>query len=262
MSSVLITGASRGIGRATALELSRRGHRVIATARSVEALKDLPVDMRLRLDVTDQASVDAAVAAAEEIDVLVSNAGETLRAPVESVPLREVERLFQLNTLGALRVTQAVLPAMRNRGSGRIVYVSSVLGRIAIPLLGAYAASKWALEAIAETLAVEAGPLGVHVTILEPGGVSSGGGERAPVYLTADDPYRPLLAQLAALRAEPVTVEDVARIVAATIDDSAPPLRIPIGDLARDLLAERKAFRDDQPFRAAPTGDRPRSSRR
>ena len=101
--SVPITGASRGIGRATAVELSRRGHHVIATARHIEALSDLTTGARLRLDVTDQPSLGAAIAAAGQIDVLVSNAGETLRAPVESVPLHEVERLFQLNTLGALR---------------------------------------------------------------------------------------------------------------------------------------------------------------
>src|SRR5215510_13907822 len=94
MASVLITGASRGIGRAIAIELAGRGHRVIATARRPETLADLPVDQRLRLDVTDQASVDVAIRDAGEVDVLVSNAGESVRAPLESVPLDEVERLF------------------------------------------------------------------------------------------------------------------------------------------------------------------------
>src|SRR5580700_10276510 len=124
MSSVLITGASRGIGRAIAIELSARGHRVIATARRPETLADLPVDQRLRLDVTSGESVDAAIREAGDIDVLVSNAGETVRAPLESVPLAELERLFQLNTFGALRVVQGVLPAMRTRGAGRLIFVS------------------------------------------------------------------------------------------------------------------------------------------
>ena len=124
MSSVLITGASKGIGRAIAIELAGRGHRVVATARRPETLADLPVDQRLQLDVTDQDSVDRAIKEAGEIDVLVSNAGATVRAPLETVPLTEVEKLFQLNTFGALRVVQGVLPAMRERGSGRLVFVS------------------------------------------------------------------------------------------------------------------------------------------
>jgi NADP-dependent 3-hydroxy acid dehydrogenase YdfG len=132
MSSVLITGASKGIGRAVAVELAGGGHQVVATARRPEALADLPVDQRLRLDVTDQDNVDRAIAEAGEIDVLVSNAGATVRAPLESVPLAEVERLYQLNTLGALRVAQAVLPPMRKRGSGRLVFVSSTQGRLVL----------------------------------------------------------------------------------------------------------------------------------
>ena len=132
MSSVLITGASRGIGRAIALELAGRGHRVIATARQPESLADLPVDQRLQLDVTDQDSVDQAIKDAGEIDVLVSNAGAAVRAPLESVPLAELEQLFQLNTFGPLRVVQGVLPAMRERGSGRLVFVSSIQGRLVL----------------------------------------------------------------------------------------------------------------------------------
>jgi hypothetical protein len=165
MPSVLITGASKGIGRAVAIELANRGHRVIATARRPETLADLPVDQRLRLDVTDQDSVDRAIANAGEIDVLVSNAGATVRAPLESVPLAEVEWLYQLNALGALRVAQGVLPAMRRRGAGRLVFVSSIQGRLVLPIIGSYGASKWALEAIAEGLAIgehRATRCGVH----------------------------------------------------------------------------------------------------
>jgi NAD(P)-dependent dehydrogenase (short-subunit alcohol dehydrogenase family) len=178
---------------------------VIATARRPETLADLPVDQRLRLDVTDQDSVDAAIRDAGDIDVLVSNAGETVRGPLESIPLAEVERLFQLNTLGALRVAQAVLPAMRERGAGRLVFVSSIQGRLVLPMIGPYSASKWALEALAETLAIETGHFGVKVSIVQPGAVSSGGGERAKVFLTENDPYAPLYEILPALRGESVT---------------------------------------------------------
>ena len=248
MSSVLITGASKGIGRATAVELSRRGHRVIATARRPEALADLPVDKRLRLDVTVQESVDQAIQDAGDIDVLVSNAGETVRAPLESVPLSEVERLFQLNTLGALRVAQAVLPAMRDAGAGRLVFISSIQGRLVLPIIGAYAASKWALEAFAETLAIETGHFGIKVSVVEPGAVSSGGGERAKVFLKENDPYSPLYEALAVLRGESVTPEQVAAAVADTIEQAEPPLRVPVGAPAKRVLQARKEASESEPF--------------
>jgi NADP-dependent 3-hydroxy acid dehydrogenase YdfG len=252
MSRVLVTGASKGIGRATVRELTARGHDVVATARSLAALQDLPAAARLALDVTNQESVDAALAAAGELDALISNAGETLRAPAESVPLTEVSRLFQLNTVGALRVAQAVRPGMRARGRGRLLFISSITGRVVVPLGGAYAASKWALEALAEAIAIEAGHFGVKVTLLEPGAVSSGGSERAATLLGDDDPYLPLARQLAAARADSITVEEVAQAVADTLEDPDPPLRLPVGPAAATLLAARHATADNVPFRIAP----------
>ena len=251
MSSVLITGASKGIGRALATELAGRGHRVIATARDPEALADVPAAQRLRLDVTDQDSVDRAIKDAGEVDVLVSNAGATVRAPMESVPIAEIDRLFQLNTLGALRVAQGVLPSMRERGSGRLVFMSSIQGRLALPIIGPYAASKWALEAIAETLAIEAGHFGVQVSIVQPGAVSSGGAERATVYFTEDDPYLPLLEKLRAIRGEAVTPEYVAAAIADLVEAPNPPLRLPIGAPAEQALKARKEAPENEPFRLA-----------
>ncbi|MFD7996817.1 SDR family oxidoreductase [Streptomyces mexicanus] len=248
MSSVLITGASSGIGKATAIELAHRGHRVIATARRPETLADLPVHQRLRLDVTDQDSVDQALRAAGRVDVLVSNAGATVRAPLESVSLTEVERLYQLNTVGALRVTQGVLPGMRERGSGRIVFVSSVQGRLVLPIIGPYGASKWALEALAETLAIETGHFGVKVSIVQPGAVSTNGAEQARAFFAHDDPYTPLLQQLGALRGEVITAEEVAAVVADTIEQPDPPLRVPAGAPAERVLRARKEAPEDKPF--------------
>jgi NAD(P)-dependent dehydrogenase (short-subunit alcohol dehydrogenase family) len=248
MSSVLITGASKGIGRAVALELSGRGHRVIATARQPETLADLPVDQRLRLDVTIQETVEQAIQDAGEIDVLVSNAGDTVRAPLESVPLSEIERLFQLNTFGALRVAQSVLPAMRKRGAGRLVFVSSIQGRLVLPLIGPYAASKWALEALAETLAIETGHFGIKVSIVQPGAVSTGGGARAKVFLTENDPYTALYEALPALRGESITPEEVAAAVADTIEHTEPPLRVPVGANAKRILQARKEAPENEPF--------------
>lgn len=247
MTSVIITGASRGIGRAIATELAARGHRVIATARQLEDLDGLDVDQRLQMDVTDQKSVDAALRDAGEVDVLVSNAGATIRAPLETVPLAEVDALFQLNTIGPLRVVQGVLPAMRARGAGRLVFVSSIQGRLVLPIIGPYGASKWALEALAETLAIEVGHFGVKVTIVQPGAVSSGGAERAKSFLTTNDPYAPLLEQLHLLRGESVTPEEVATAVADAIEQPNPPLRVPVGTPAKTALEARKAAPEDAP---------------
>jgi NADP-dependent 3-hydroxy acid dehydrogenase YdfG len=233
---------------AIAIELANRGHRVVATARRPETLADLPVDQRLRLDVTDQDSVDQAMRAAGEIDVLVSNAGATVRAPLESVPLAEVDRLYQLNTLGALRVAQGVLPAMRERGSGRLVFVSSVQGRLVLPIIGPYAASKWALEAIAETLAIETRPFVVKVSIVQPGAVATTGAQRAGTFLADDDPYAPLYRQLGTLRGEAVTPEEVAAVVADTIESQDPPLRVPAGAPAERALKARKEAPENEPF--------------
>jgi short-subunit dehydrogenase len=174
------------------------------------------------------------------------------RGPVETTPLAEVNHLFQLNTLGALRVTQAVLPGLRAQRRGRVLFVSSILGRLTIPLSGAYAASKWALEAIAETLAVEAGHFGVKVTILEPGQVSSGALDRPRTYLAENDPYQPLAAQLAGARGSFITVEQVAAAIADAVEQDDPPFRIPVGIPAQTVLAARSAAPPDIPFRIAP----------
>lgn len=251
MSRVLITGASRGIGRATAVEAVRRGHEVIATARNITALDGIDgLAGRLALDVTDQASVDDAVASTGRLDALISNAGETIRGPIESIPLGEVRRLFELNTLGALRVTQAVLPGFRAQGSGHVLYLSSILGRIAIPLVGAYAASKWALEAIAETLAIEAGQFGVRVTLLEPGQVSTGAPEAAPSYLDDDSPYAPIAAAMSEAPDPAVLIspEDAASAIVDALESETPALRVPVGTPAILGLADRRDQPDDQPF--------------
>jgi NAD(P)-dependent dehydrogenase (short-subunit alcohol dehydrogenase family) len=204
----------------------------------------------------DEAAMKRTLAgrAAGDLDVLVSNAGETVRAPLESVPLAEVERLFGLNTLGALRVAQGVLPAMRKRGAGRLVFVSSIQGRLVLPLIGPYGASKWALEALAETLAIEVRHFGVKVSIVQPGVVSSGGAERAKVFLAENDPYAPLYQALHVLRGESVTPQDVAAAVADTIEKPEPALRVPVGLPAERALQARKQAPEDEPFLTAEIG--------
>ncbi|WP_156689171.1 SDR family NAD(P)-dependent oxidoreductase [Mycobacterium sp. Marseille-P9652] len=247
MSSILITGASRGIGRALTAEFARRGHRVVATARDPRALADLDADERLALDVTNDASVAAAVAAAGEVDVLVANAGAIFYASVEATPASELQRLFNLNTLGAVRVAQAVLPQMRARGDGKLLFMSSVLGRVVLPPAAAYAATKWAMEALVEALAIEASPFGVQAALLEPGAVSSGALDDVTTYRLPDDPYAAILGG-GGLRAGAITPEEVAAEIVDAAEKPGLPLRIPIGDAARTLLAARHAAPDDVPF--------------
>jgi NAD(P)-dependent dehydrogenase (short-subunit alcohol dehydrogenase family) len=246
MSSILITGASKGIGRAAAAELARRGHRVVATARDPRVLDGLDVDQRLRLDVTDQASVDAAVGQAGEIDVLLSNAGVIFRAAVEASPTAEIERLYAHNTVGAIRVAQALLLQMRERKKGRLLFVSSVGGRTVMPGNAAYAATKWALEAFAEALALEVADFGVDVCLAEPGPVSSGALDDVLAYRLPDDPYASLFGDIPGTLM--ISPEEVAVSLADLAERSSVPLRVPVGKLAEQVLAARDAAPYDAPF--------------
>jgi NADP-dependent 3-hydroxy acid dehydrogenase YdfG len=250
MSTVLVTGAGRGIGRAITEEFIRRGHRVIGTARNTDSLEGLDLAQRLALDVTDDASVNAAFDAAGDVDIVIINPAEIFYAAVEAIPLDELQRLFNLNTVGALRVAQAALPGMRARGEGKLLFMSSVAGRVALPKGAAYAATKWALEAIVETLAIEAGQFGVQPGLLQPGAVSSGALDDVTTYTLPGDPY----AEAAGddnLRSHMITPEQVAAEIADAAEKPHLPLRIPIGDVARAVLAARHAAPDDVPF--APT---------
>ena len=176
---VFITGASRGFGFAAAEELVARGHRVAATMRNpdrdgaaVQALDPERVEV-LRCDVTERVTIDAAVHGAVErfgrVDALFNNAGYGLYGPIEDLSEEEILREMDTNFVGQIRVAQALLPTMRAQGAGKIINVSSLAGRIVGPLMGLYAASKWAVEAMSEALRYEVSRWGVDVTILEPG---------------------------------------------------------------------------------------------
>lgn len=204
MANILITGASAGIGRAAAILLASKGHRVIGAGRNVAALAALAEQsgnlLPLELDVSDGGGVIAAVDRVADLldgaplDVLVNNAGFACVGPLELLDDAALEAQYQTNVLGVLRVTRAFLPAMRERGEGRIINVSSVAGHVALPFFGPYASSKHALEALSDALRVELRPFGVDVVLVEPGPVKTGfgAGERAQLeaFAEASEAYR------------------------------------------------------------------------
>lgn len=169
---VLITGVSSGIGRAAALTFRARGYQVFGTVRDINAASTLNDVAQTEMDVRDEQSVQQAIekviAKAGRIDVLVNSAGVSLIGAVEETSVEEATRLFDTNFFGVLRTTRAVLPHMRSQKSGRIVNVSSVLGFLPAPFMGIYAASKYALEGMSETLDHELRESGVRVTLVEP----------------------------------------------------------------------------------------------
>ena len=185
MSKVLITGANGGFGDLTVKTLLQQGHTVVATMRNVETRNKAKADELsglgahiVSLDVTDDESVNAGVAKAIEVmgglDVVINNAGVGVLGIQEQFTTEDFKRLFDINVFGVQRVNRAALPHLRKQGSGLLIHVSSLLGRIAFPFYGPYNASKWALEALAENYRVELSGFGVDSCLVEPGGYPTG----------------------------------------------------------------------------------------
>lgn len=194
--TVLITGCSSGIGKATAARLAASGWTVYATARRPETLTDLTTCRHLALDVTDEASmqaaVDAVLAESGRIDALVNNAGYSLTGAVEALDVADIRREFETNVFGLVRLTQLVLPAMRKQRSGRIVNIGSMGGKLTFPGGGAYHASKYAVEALSDALRFEVSGFGVRVVLIEPGLITTNFEDAAlaSMDLEADGPYQ------------------------------------------------------------------------
>ncbi|MET7394282.1 SDR family NAD(P)-dependent oxidoreductase [Dactylosporangium sp. NPDC005572] len=175
--AVLITGCSTGIGRATALAFARAGLPTYASARRLETIEDLAAAgcRLLQLDVTDEVSMARAVATVEaewgSVGALINNAGYAESAPLEEVTMAAIQRQFDTNVFGLLRLCQLVLPRMRELGTGTIVNVGSIGGLITAPAAGAYPMTKYALEALSDALRIEVRGFGIHVVLLEPDGV-------------------------------------------------------------------------------------------
>lgn len=266
--TVLITGGTSGLGRATALLLAQHGYRVFAAGRSAErraALeavareRNLPVEA-LEMNVCDDASVaravDEARACGGPIDVLVNSAGLAYIAAMEEISLAHLRHQFETNFFGAVRVIQRVLPEMRERRRGRIVNMSSVAGRLVIPLYGPYSGSKFALEGMSDALRLELHPFGIYVVLIEPGYIPTGF-VNASVELSApyaarakESPYAMLYSSFRRKWKEHTgkpryTAEDCARVVLRALRETPPKPRYGVTrsaqtvNFAKRLLSDR-----------------------
>ncbi|RID91496.1 SDR family oxidoreductase [Gemmobacter lutimaris] len=259
MPTILITGTSSGIGKATAVRFHSEGWNVIATMRDTSAsdLADLDNVLVTRLDVADSASITAAVTAGIEhfgaIDVLLNNAGYGAYGPLEAFSTDRIRRQFDTNVIGLLEVTQTVLPHMRRRRTGTIVNISSIGGQITFPLGTLYHGTKFAVEGLSEALHYELEPLGIRVRIVEPGMIKTDFGGRSfdfamdgrlTDYATSVEAMGRLFGRLAS---NPSSPEVVADVIWQAANAPGAQLRFRAGPDAADLLDRRKA-QDDATF--------------
>jgi short-subunit dehydrogenase len=257
--TALVTGASSGIGESTARTLQSLGFIVYGAARRIDRLQELAgAGIRpLAMDVTDEASMTDGVAKilAEtgRIDVLVNNAGYGSYGAIEDVPIEEGRRQFEVNIFGAVALTRLVLPQMRERGSGTIVNISSMGGKIYTPLGGWYHGTKFALEAISDALRLEVRPFGIDVVVIEPGGIATEWGGIAAENLAAvsqGSPYqgqaeavaRSLLSEASQSRNSPPSV--VAEAIGKAVTAKRPRTRYAVGFAAKPLIAARRVLPD------------------
>ena len=249
-----ITGASRGFGRVWTEAALTRGDQVAATARTLASVADLKerfgdAVLPLALDVTDPDQAQRAVAQAHahfgRLDVVLNNAGYSLVGTAEEASVEDVRAMFDANYFGTLRVIQAALPLLRQQGSGHLVGVSSSLGIVAMPLIGFYCATKWAFEALHESLAQEVKPFGVKVTLIEPGAYATEFGSPASLKMaTGMDAYAELRQQVfGRLKGgEKGDPQATAEAVFKVVDAENPPLRFILGNTGLPMV--RAAYAD------------------
>lgn len=265
--TVLITGGTDGLGKAAALLLAAKGYRVFAAGRSLEkraeldrivAQKKLPLES-LELDVCDDGSVNRAVQQvlqkAGTIDVLVNNAGVGYMAVIEELKLDDLRRQYETNVFGVLRVTQAVLPHMRERRQGRILMLSSVAGIVTPPTYGAYSSSKHALEALSNALRLEMYPFGIEVVLIEPGYIMTNfqqtAKELAQPYVdgSKSSPYAKIYSGAfsgasSSRRESKTTPQDCAQVMLRAIEASHPKARYTVTPLAKWAVFGKRMLPD------------------
>lgn len=252
-----ITGASRGFGLEVARDALARGDSVVATARQPEsitaALGQHGSLLSVALDVTNEsqavAAAEAAIARFGRIDVLLNNAGYGLLGAVEEASAQEVERQFATNVFGLLGVTRAILPQMRRQGHGHVINISSIGGYASYPGWGVYCATKFAVEALTESLAAELAPLGVHATVVEPGFFRTDFLDASSLIRTKQE-----IAQYAetvgAMRAfatsanhqQPGDPRKLAKALLILADSAKPPVRLPLGTDTVIKIGEKNQF--------------------
>jgi NAD(P)-dependent dehydrogenase (short-subunit alcohol dehydrogenase family) len=259
---VVVTGASSGIGKAVAAHLAGRGHRVFGAQRRVAAAgsEESAAVEGVAMDVTDDESVQRAVASiharAGRIDAVVNNAGNAYMGAVEDTSIGEARAQLETNFFGVLRVCRAVLPAMRARGSGHIVNMSSLAGILGLPFSGLYSASKFALEGMTESLRLETRRFGIRVSLIEPGDFRSdlAATRRTVDGAEKDDAYREAFARFQAQQekdeAAAPTPEPVARLVERILADPRPRLRYTVGMPAQRIVVPLKRLLPQRWFEA------------
>lgn len=268
----LITGASSGIGHATALELQRAGHTVYGAARRVDRMDAIRAagGHVLAMDITNEADIERVVRTILDeqgrIDVLVNNAGIGLHGAIEDVPVERARNLFEVNLFGTARLTQLVLPHLRKQGSGTIVNISSIGGEVALPLGAWYYASKHALEAYSDSLRQEVKRFGIDVVVIQPGIIKTEFEKETPQELrsvSGQGAYRDV-AESMAKRAETAFGEGsrasdpvvVAKTVREAIETATPKPRYAVGYLARTVLLLNKLLPDRLFDKIATSGKR------
>jgi len=240
--TIFITGASRGFGKLWTEAFLKRGDKVTATARDLKALENLTREypatlLPLRLDVTNREDCFAAIKKAQEhfggIDVLINNAGYGLFGTVEETSDEDTRALIETNFFGLMWITKAALPIMREQGKGHIIQVSSLLGVNPLPLMGMYSASKFAMEAFSETLAMEVKDFGIKVTIVEPNGYATDFTRVSAVHAEPMEEYGPLKAAVFAGFSDDIfgVPEATVKAICQLIDSPEPPLRLFLGKL-------------------------------
>lgn len=253
MSIILVTGASSGIGKATARNLLQQGHMVYAVARRVEAMQDLQAlgAIVLRMDITQEADVAAVVTRVTRehgaLDVLVNNAGFAIYGSVEETSMEDARGQFEVNLFGMARLTQLLIPAMRERGHGRIINVSSMGGKIYTPLGAWYHATKHAVEGWSDALRIELQAFGIDVVVIEPGIIATEFGDvmtQPMLDRSGHGPYGKLAHSIAKSKAPMSQPTVVAQAIARAVRARRPKTRYVAGNMARPLMFVRKFFGD------------------